>query len=579
MNTFMHSVLASVAVCSATVAMAVPMTASFSYQGSLSNADGPYTGTQSMSFALWDDVTGGAWLEDVDVLDVEVVNGVFNVDLPFDLSHFSTGEARYLEISVGATTFSPRQRLAAAPFALYALSGNEGPQGEQGEPGADGVDGAQGSTGPAGPTGPTGPQGDTGAQGAQGDTGAQGSQGATGATGPQGPQGEAGPTGPEGPAGEDGDSSWTINGSAIGYNGAVGIMTTDPSHALHIAGIQNYLLIGDLANANVLAGVSDGFFGTAGFVAIDGLDNERHATLSTLGGGMLILDGADGGGNMTHWALPTGSTSGWTAPDGGGLNVQSLEGGEGYLRVLDTNSVERLRIGTNDDARPFFEARDTAAQERVFMGQWNSSSSLGWGMRIKDESGQTMVSQGTESGGAGPHGYMYLYNTAGEIVIELDADYSGMGRIICDEVQITSGADLCERFDVRTQPGVSVEAGDVVSIDPTIVGGLRMATMAVDRAVVGVISGAGGIRPGLSLGQTGTVADGRHPVALTGRVWVKCDASRAPITPGDLLTTSSMAGHAMSASGLADTRGAVIGKAMSSLDAGQGLVLMLIQPQ
>jgi hypothetical protein len=66
---------------------------------------------------------------------------------------------------------------------------------------------------------------------------------------------------------------------------------------------------------------------------------------------------------------------------------------------------------------------------------------------------------------------------------------------------------------------------------------------------------------------------------LTGRVWVRSDATDKPIRPGDMLTTSFLPGHAMSASGLADTRGAVLGKAMSSLEHGTGLVLMLIQPQ
>ena len=36
------------------------------------------------------------------------------------------------------------------------------------------------------------------------------------------------------------------------------------------------------------------------------------------------------------------------------------------------------------------------------------------------------------------------------------------------------------------------------------------------------ISGAGGIQTGLTLSQTGTLADGDVPVALTGRVWCWC---------------------------------------------------------
>ena len=81
------------------------------------------------------------------------------------------------------------------------------------------------------------------------------------------------------------------------------------------------------------------------------------------------------------------------------------------------------------------------------------------------------------------------------------------------------------------------------------------------------------------MGQEGSLANGAHPVALTGRVWTWCDASLAPITPGDLLTTSSRPGHAMNASDRDRAPGATLGKAMSSLESGQGLVLVLVNLQ
>jgi hypothetical protein len=74
--------------------------------------------------------------------------------------------------------------------------------------------------------------------------------------------------------------------------------------------------------------------------------------------------------------------------------------------------------------------------------------------------------------------------------------------------------------------------------------------------------------------------DGDHPVALTGRVWCWCDAdANGPIQPGDRLTTSATAGHAMKATDRDRCDGAVIGKAMTELKEGKGLVLMLVQPQ
>ena len=74
-------------------------------------------------------------------------------------------------------------------------------------------------------------------------------------------------------------------------------------------------------------------------------------------------------------------------------------------------------------------------------------------------------------------------------------------------------------------------------------------------------------------------ADGAHPVALTGRVWCKVDASFGAVTPGDLLTTSPTPGHAMKAGDGGRRSGATIGKAMTSLEAGRGLVLVLVNLQ
>lgn len=119
----------------------------------------------------------------------------------------------------------------------------------------------------------------------------------------------------------------------------------------------------------------------------------------------------------------------------------------------------------------------------------------------------------------------------------------------------------------------------VVVIDPENPGQLRLATRPHDPKVAGVISGANGIQPGMRMGQRGTVVDGQYPVALTGRVWCWCDASYGAIEPGDRLTTSGTRGHAMKVTDHDKAPGTVIGKAMTALDEGSGLVLVLVQPQ
>ena len=92
------------------------------------------------------------------------------------------------------------------------------------------------------------------------------------------------------------------------------------------------------------------------------------------------------------------------------------------------------------------------------------------------------------------------------------------------------------------------------------------------------ISGANGINPGLTLKQQG-VTEGGENVALSGRVYVLADASNGPIKPGDLLTTSSTPGHCMKVVNQAEAQGAILGKAMTSLESGRGFVLVLVTLQ
>ena len=89
----------------------------------------------------------------------------------------------------------------------------------------------------------------------------------------------------------------------------------------------------------------------------------------------------------------------------------------------------------------------------------------------------------------------------------------------------------------------------------------------------------GGVKPGMLMGQKGSEADGASPVALTGRVYCLADASNVSIQPGDLLTSSDVPGHAMRVTDYERARGAVLGKAMSSLKHGRGLVLVLVNLQ
>jgi len=87
---------------------------------------------------------------------------------------------------------------------------------------------------------------------------------------------------------------------------------------------------------------------------------------------------------------------------------------------------------------------------------------------------------------------------------------------------------------------------------------------------------ANGVNPGISLSQQGVMEGGQN-VAPSGRVYVQADASSGAIKPGDLLTTSATPGHAMNVAEPGKAQGAILGKAMSALAEGKGVVLVTLQ--
>ena len=149
------------------------------------------------------------------------------------------------------------------------------------------------------------------------------------------------------------------------------------------------------------------------------------------------------------------------------------------------------------------------------------------------------------------------------------------GLVTVKVLRINGGADLAEPFPMKEE---KLEPGSVVVIDDEQPGQLKLSSAAYDTRVAGIVSGANGIQPGLSLHQQGAM-EGTQEVALTGRVYVKADATGGPINPGDLLTTSGTPGHAMKVRDHDRSQGAILGKAMSGLKEGKGMVLVLVTLQ
>jgi hypothetical protein len=150
-------------------------------------------------------------------------------------------------------------------------------------------------------------------------------------------------------------------------------------------------------------------------------------------------------------------------------------------------------------------------------------------------------------------------------------------HINCSSITILGGADLAEPFQISASEGEAPQ-GSVLVIDEENPGHLKLSDRPYDTRVAGVVSGANGINPGIQMQQQGLLEGGKN-VALTGRVYVQADTSNGAIKPGDLLTSSNIPGHAMRVSDHAKAQGAILGKAMTGLKEGKGMVLVLVTLQ
>jgi hypothetical protein len=150
---------------------------------------------------------------------------------------------------------------------------------------------------------------------------------------------------------------------------------------------------------------------------------------------------------------------------------------------------------------------------------------------------------------------------------------SGLANVCT--LTIRGGCDLAEPFKMKEE---TLDKGSVVVIDKEHPGQLQRSSHAYDKRVAGIVSGANGVNSGISLHQEGVLEGGQN-VALSGRVYVLADAGNGEIEPGDLLTTSDIPGHAMKVTDPARSQGAILGKAMSGLKEGKGMVLVLVTLQ
>jgi hypothetical protein len=130
------------------------------------------------------------------------------------------------------------------------------------------------------------------------------------------------------------------------------------------------------------------------------------------------------------------------------------------------------------------------------------------------------------------------------------------------------GGDYAESIDV-TGDRSGYTPGDVLVIDPNSPGRFLKSNEPYSIAVMGIYSTKPGV---LGRRQLTEKSPDEVPMAMVGIVPTKVSAENGPIRPGDLLVSSSTPGYAMKGTDRSKMLGAVLGKALASLDSGKGLI-------
>jgi trimeric autotransporter adhesin len=308
-------------------------------------------------------------------------------------------------------------------------------------------------------------------------------------------------------------------------------------------------------NANGIQAGSDGsFIGGGEFnYVVGGIDSSIGA-----GNGNVVYSGNDsaiGGGNGNYIVGGNYATIGGGVGNDSDYDYSSIGGGSNNL-IEATGAT--IPGGANNVATGnySFAAGQNAHANSNNSFVWSDGSTAAY-----DHGPNTFTILAT-------NGFHFV---AGGGSVNIDAN----GNLSTPVLTITGGADVAEPFQMSS---TAIPKGSVVIIDEEHPGRLKLSDRPYDRRVAGIVSGANGVNPGISLRQV-NVLNGDQNVALSGRVYVLADASYGTIRPGDMLTTSATPGRAMKVTDHARAQGAILGKAMTGLSQGKGMVLVLVTLQ
>jgi hypothetical protein len=413
------------------------------------------------------------------------------------------------------------------------------------------------------------------------------SPGPQGPPGSQGPPGDPGPTGPSGPPGAV--QSVTAGNTSISIGGSV----ANPTVAVATNGITNTNIADEALGQRKIQGVAATLTNTNFFFVNQRIGGNR---LDAQIGDMACGFGQSGLGSAGFSVGNPGLCTNYNLlGDAQNTFLNRPSGGTLYFREGNTANQMviapggNVGIGINNPAARLDVAGRFAD---VMIGDPNCGGGQGTAAIgfVSGPGGLDCVNNFALGGNTTTKGTFINRPTGGAInfvegngtpqmIIQPGGEVQVKGTTTTGILQIVGGSDLSERFEVsalQTSTETRIEPGMVVSIDPKHPGRLIVSSTPYDRRAAGVISGAGGIKPGMLMGQSGSVADGDLPVSLAGRVYCLADATNGSIEPSDLLTTSGTPGHAMKVTDRRRAQGSIIGKALTGLREGKGLILILV---
>lgn len=560
---------------------AAPLGTAFNYQGRLVDDGAPATGQYDLRFRLFNDASAGAQVgPDVSTVPLSVSNGLFTAQLDFGSGVFD-GTAYWLEIAVRTNgsvsahaVLSPRQALSATPYALHALSAAHATAVAANSITTLSIQDASITAAKIAPN-----QVVRSINGLRDDVTL-----AAGANLTLTPGGNT--------LTLSADTGWAMTGNAGTDPTSQFLGTTDfqplvlrangdPALRLIPAStpgsIDGGVFLPGAYAPNVVAGSSANdvpgnvigatISGGGSWSVFNPRPNLVRGDFSTISGGVEneIRAGAkhsviSGGSQNVIRANVDGVTV------GGGLRNETGPGGFGTSKAATVAGGELNNAEGDWSAVPGGFANWSPGKYSFAAGRqakaFNDGSFV-WA----DSTPADYVSSGANTFNVRAGGGIYFHTGAAAVWAEGEASVKAL--------TIRGGADLAEPFE--SSEG-RLAPGSVVVIDEANPGKLKLATQAYDTRVAGIISGAGGVHPGIALHQEGVIDEGQN-VALSGRVYVQADATGGPIKPGDLLTTSATPGHAMKSLDAARARGAILGKAMTGLAKDRGLVLVLVTLQ